>query len=155
MFCSSGLLCKIIEFLQVFAFLTGDYFPKIVHATSRRHERPRSSRSQHSNPGGASCRCSASVAQIIAAAMICATDALERQLAPPGFECCKRELLGRSWRRDWGMRNFPGFWRLRQSLRRAPKKHFGRSGFESAIGKDRLHMPRASKGHFFLHPANF
>ena len=21
-------------------------------------------------------------------------------------ECCKRELLGRSWRRDWAMRNF-------------------------------------------------
>ena len=27
-----------------------------------------------------------------------ATDGLERQLAPPGFECCERELLGRSWR---------------------------------------------------------
>ena len=28
---------------------------------------------------------------------------LERQLVPPGFECCEREFLGRSWRRDWGM----------------------------------------------------
>ena len=73
---------------------------------SRRHERPRSSRSQHSNPGGASCRSSAFVAQTIAAAMIWATDALERQLAPPGFECCERELLGRSKRRVSDMRKF-------------------------------------------------
>ena len=38
-----------------------------------------------------------------------ATDALERQLVPPGFECCERELLGRPGRRDWGMRNFRHF----------------------------------------------
>ena len=43
---------------------------------------------------------------MLAAASICTTDALERHLAPPGFECCERELLGRPWRRDWGMRNF-------------------------------------------------
>ena len=60
---------------------------------TRRFERPRSSRSQHSNPGGASCLSSASLAQIIAA-------------APPGFECCERELLGRSKRRVSGMRKF-------------------------------------------------
>ena len=24
-------------------------------------------------------------------------------------ECCKRELLGRSWRRDWAMHNFQHF----------------------------------------------
>ena len=43
---------------------------------SRRHERPRRSRSQHSNPGGARCLSSASVAQIIAAASIKVMDAL-------------------------------------------------------------------------------
>ena len=37
---------------------------------TRRFERPRSSRSQHSNPGGASCLFKASVAQIADAAMI-------------------------------------------------------------------------------------
>ena len=41
-----------------------------VMSETRRFERPRSSRSQHSNPGGASCRSSTSVAPIIAAAMI-------------------------------------------------------------------------------------
>ena len=43
---------------------------------SRRHERPRSSRLQHSTPGDASCRSSASVAQIIAAASIEVMEAL-------------------------------------------------------------------------------
>ena len=43
---------------------------------SRRHERPRSSRSQHSNPGGARCLSSASVTQILAAASIEVMDAL-------------------------------------------------------------------------------
>ncbi len=43
---------------------------------------------------------------MLAAAMILATDALERHLAPPGFECCERELLGRSKRRASDMRNF-------------------------------------------------
>ena len=76
---------------------------------TRRFERPRSSRSQHSNPGGASCLFKASVAQIIAAARIWPTDVLEIQLAPQGFECCERELLGRSWRQDWGMRIFNFF----------------------------------------------
>ena len=63
---------------------------------SRRHERPRSSRSQHSNPGGASCRSSASVAQIIAAASIKVMDALFGLVARNDAECCKRELLGLS-----------------------------------------------------------
>ena len=59
-----------------------------------------SCRSEHSSPGGASYRSSASVAANIAAAMISVTDAVERQLVPPGFECSERELLGRAGRRD-------------------------------------------------------
>ena len=43
---------------------------------SRRHGRPRSSRSQHSNPGGARCLSSMSVVQILAAASIKLMDAL-------------------------------------------------------------------------------
>ena len=38
--------------------------------STRRHESPRSSRAQHSNPGGARCLSSASVAQMLAAASI-------------------------------------------------------------------------------------
>ena len=47
-----------------------------------------------------------------AADMILATDALARQLVPPGFECCERELLGRSWRRDGGLRDVQVFCRI-------------------------------------------
>ena len=43
---------------------------KLGMPQSRRHERPRSSRSQHSNPDGTTRLSSTSVAQIIAAAMI-------------------------------------------------------------------------------------
>ena len=67
---------------------------------------PRSSHLDHS----ASCCTTkpnkASMTLMLAAASICATDALERQLAPPGFECCERELLGRSKRRVSDMRKF-------------------------------------------------
>ena len=73
---------------------------------SRRFERPRSSRSQHSNPGGARCLSSASVAQMLAAASIKVMDALFGFPAQNDAECYKRELLGRSWRRDWAMRRF-------------------------------------------------
>ena len=53
---------------------------------------------------------------MLAAASICTTDVLERHLAPPGFECCERELLGRSWRRDWAMRIFHVFFlRIRKN----------------------------------------
>ena len=67
---------------------------------SRRHERPRSSRLQHSASFRATKPNKASMTLMPAAASICATDALERQLVPPGFECCERELLRRSWCRD-------------------------------------------------------
>ena len=42
----------------------------------------------------------ASMTLMLAAASIWATDALERHLAPPGFQCCERDLLGRSKPRD-------------------------------------------------------
>ena len=71
-------------------------------AQSRRHERPRRSRSQHSNPGGARCLSSASVAEMLAAASIKAMDALFGFPARNDAEWTKRELLGRSWRRDIG-----------------------------------------------------
>ena len=78
-------------------------------AQSRRHEHPRSSRLQHSASFRAGNPNKASMTLMLAAASICAADALERHLVPPGCECCERELLGRSWRRDWGMRNFTRF----------------------------------------------
>ena len=73
---------------------------------SRGFGRPRRSRSQHWNPGGARCLSSASVVQMLAAASIKVMDALFGFLARNDAECCKRELLGRSWRRDWAMRKF-------------------------------------------------
>ena len=81
---------------------------KVRMAQSRRHERPGRSRSEAllelSNPGGARGLSSASVAQIIAAASIKVMDALFGFLARNDAEWTKRELLGRTWRRDWGMR---------------------------------------------------
>ena len=73
---------------------------------SRGFERPRRSRSQHWNPGGARCLSSASVAQMLAAASIKVMGALFGFPARNDAECCKREFLGRTWRRDWGMRKF-------------------------------------------------
>ena len=73
---------------------------KLHMLQSRRHEGPRSSRLQHSASFRAAKPNKASMTLMLAAAGICATDALERQLAPPGFECCERELLGRPKRRD-------------------------------------------------------
>ena len=72
---------------------------------SRGFGRPRRSRSQHSNPAGTRCLSSASVAQMLAAS-IKVMDALFGFLARNDAECSKRELLGRSWRRDWGMHKF-------------------------------------------------
>ena len=43
---------------------------------------------------------------MLAAASIKVMDALFGFPARNDAECCKRELLGRSWRRDWAMRNF-------------------------------------------------
>ena len=70
----------------------------------RGFERPRRSRLQHSNPGGARCLSSVSVAQMLAAASIKVMDALFGFLARNDAEWTKRELLGRTWRRDWAMR---------------------------------------------------
>ena len=49
------------------------------------------------------------MAQMLAAASIWAIDALFGLVARNDAECYKRELLGRSWRRDWGMLNFQHF----------------------------------------------
>ena len=46
---------------------------------------------------------SAPVAQMLAAASIKVMDTLFGLVARNDAECCKRELLGRSRRRDWGM----------------------------------------------------
>ena len=83
---------------------------------SRGFERPRSSRLQHWNPGGTSCLSSASVAQMLAAATVKVMDALFGLVARNDAECCKRELLGRSWRRDWAMRIFRAFCPIGQNL---------------------------------------
>ena len=56
-------------------------------AQSRRHERPRSSRLQHSASFRARNPNKASMTLMLAAASICATDVLERHLAPPGLQC--------------------------------------------------------------------
>ena len=48
----------------------------------------------------------ASVSQTLAAASIKVMDALFGFLARSDAEWTKRELLGRTWRRDWAMRKF-------------------------------------------------
>ena len=83
---------------------------------SRGFERPRSSRLQHSNRGGARCLSSASVAQMLAAASIKVMDALFGLVAKNDAERSRLELLGRSWRRDWGMRRFHVFLRTRKNF---------------------------------------
>ena len=82
-------------------------------------------RSQHSTPGGARCLSSASVAQMLAAASIKVMDALFGFPARNDAEWTERELLGRSWRRDWAMRQFRpqnAFWEIFQNLEELPKK---------------------------------
>ena len=101
-------------------------------AQSRRHERPRSSRLQHRNPGGASCRSSASVAQMLAAASIEVMDALFGFLTRNDAEWTKRELLGWTWRRDWAMRRFHVFL--------SPRKNF--ASFNFFCETDALGMSR-------------
>ena len=51
-------------------------------------------------------RRSSSKAHGPAAASIKVIDGLFGFPARNDAECCKRELLGRSWRRDWGMHDF-------------------------------------------------
>ena len=75
-------------------------------AQSRRQVRPRSSRLVHSASFCARNPNKASMTLMLAATSICATDALERHLAPPGFQCCERHLLGRSKLQDSAMRRF-------------------------------------------------
>ena len=75
-------------------------------AQSRRFGCPRRSRSQRWNPGGGRCLSSACVAQMLAAASIEVMDALFGLVAKNDAERYRRELLGRTWRRDWTMRQF-------------------------------------------------
>ena len=83
------VVSKIFEILVSFENMQHLHMPQ-----SRRHERPRSSNLDHSASFRASNPNKASMTLMLAAASICATDALERHLAPPGFECCERDLLG-------------------------------------------------------------
>ena len=69
---------------------------------SRRQVRPRSSRLQHSASFRARNPNKASMTLMLAAASIKVMDALFGFLARNDAECCKRELLGRTWRRDRG-----------------------------------------------------
>ena len=84
----------------------GENLRNLRNCQSRGFGPHRRSRSQHSNPGGARCLSSASVAQMLAAASIKVMDALFGFLARNDAEWTKRELLGRTWRRDWAMRQF-------------------------------------------------
>ena len=84
----------------------GENYRNLRNSHSRGFERPRRSRSQHSTPGGPRCLSSASVVQMLAAASIKVMDALFGFLAQNDAEWTKRELLGRTWRRDWAMRKF-------------------------------------------------
>ena len=100
------------------------------NSQSRGFERPRRSRSQHSTPGGAMCLSSASVAQVLAAASIKVMNALFGFLAQNDAQGTKRELLGRTWRRDWAMRKFQEnseseiFSRFREKIA-GPRKFLG------------------------------
>ena len=61
---------------------------------------------------------------MLAAASIKVMDALFGLVARNDAECCKRELLGRSWRRDWGMHDFREFSKIEDlpKFGRASKK---------------------------------
>ena len=107
--CPPGKFCPI-----------GQNARKMRMAQSRRHERPRSSRLQHSASFRARNPNKASMTLMLAAASICATDALERHLAPPGFQCCERDLLGRSKPQESGMRKFRGFFPGTGNISRIP-----------------------------------
>ena len=119
-FSDSGIFPWFRENVQI-----GENCRNLCSTQSRGFERPRRSRSQHSNPGGARCLSSASVAQMLAAASIKVMDALFGFLARNDAEWTKRELLGRTWRRDWAMRRFRpknAFWEIFQNLEELPKK---------------------------------
>ena len=76
--------------------------PFLCAARSRRYERPRSSRLVHSASFRARNLNKASMTLMLPAVSIKFMDALFGFLARNDAECCKRELLGRSWRRDRG-----------------------------------------------------
>ena len=112
MFSDSGIFPGFRENVQI-----GENCRNLRNSQSRGFERPRRSCSQHSNPGGARCLSSASVAQMLAAASIKVMDALFGLVARNDAQCCKREFLGRSWRQDWAMPNFQLFFRSVKEIR--------------------------------------
>ena len=86
---------------------------------------------------------------MLAAASIKVMDALFGFLAQNDAEWTKRELLGRTWRRDWAMRNFQRFsgipekiWKIRN-----PGK---KSHNPKIIWNWMLWVPSASNPRFFL-----
>ena len=109
----SSICSKLFQILRSSIF---ENYHKSRMPQSRRHERPRSFHLDHSASLRATKPNKASMSLMLAAASICTTDMLERHLAPPGFECCERELLGRPWRREWGMCNFRSFSKIFQNF---------------------------------------
>ena len=71
LFSDSGIFSGFRENVRI-----GENRGNLCNSQSRRFEPPRRCRSQHSNPGGARCLSSASVAQMLAAASIKVMDAL-------------------------------------------------------------------------------
>ena len=98
-FCRGGKFCRIRQNGR-----------KLRMAQYRRQERHRSSRLQHSASFRATKPNKASLTLMLAAASIKVMDALFGLAARNDAESYKRELLGRSWRRDWGMLNFQHFY---------------------------------------------
>ena len=118
-----------------------------------RHDRPRSSRLVHSASFRATNPNKASMTLMLAAARIKVMDALFGFLAQNDAERCKRELLGRSWRRDWAMHKFQEQIRIR-SIFPVPgefpctgkKSRYGCSGFSFAtVNQSRIHQPLAHR----------
>ena len=84
---------------------------------------------------------------MLAAASICTTDALERQLAPSGFQCCERDLLGRSKPRDWATHKFPPK-SDSETFSRTPKTNLGAEKMfsDSMLWEGRVVIPRTIGG---------
>ena len=95
-------------------------------AQSRRQVRPRSSNLDRSASFCARNPNKASMTLMLAAASIKVMDALFGFLAQNDAERSRLELLGRTWRRDWAMRQFHRFsgipekiWKIRNSRKKS------------------------------------
>ena len=87
------------------------------------------------------------MAQISAAASIRAIDALFGLVARNDAEWDRRELLGRTWRRDWAMRKFQEKNRNPRFVSGSGKKSRNRENF---LGLDALGSEQGSPGVIFL-----